>query len=102
MEAAQQAKEAAALKAQSIKGAAKGAAEAAEGAKLIFCPYVEAEAPKAKQEAKRKAGRRKRIREKAEGRKGQLSLLAFAFPSCQPKGAFGSHQGSFSPIEKQR
>jgi hypothetical protein len=63
---------------------------------------VEAEAPKASVEAKRKAGRKNRIRKKAEGRKGQLSLLAFAFPSCQPKGAFGSHQGSFSPIEKQR
>lgn len=37
-EAAQQAKEAAAPKAQSIKGAAKGAAEAAEGEKVIFCP----------------------------------------------------------------
>jgi hypothetical protein len=37
-EAAQSAKEAAAPKAQSIKGAAKGAAEAAEGAKLIRLP----------------------------------------------------------------
>jgi hypothetical protein len=37
-EAAQQAKEAAAPKAESMKGAAKGAAEAREGEKLICFP----------------------------------------------------------------
>jgi hypothetical protein len=67
-EAAQSAKEAAAPKAQSMKGAAKGAAEAAEGAAVIWRPYVEAEAPKASVEAKRKAGSRKRVMAAQEGR----------------------------------
>jgi hypothetical protein len=85
MEAAQQAKEAAAPKAQSRKGAAKGAAEAAEGAKLIFCPYVEAEAPKAKQEAKRKAGSRKRCMEgkRKEGKASFRGWLSLFHPASQ-------------------
>jgi len=51
-----------------MKGAAKGAAEAAEGAAVIWRPYVEAEAPKASVEAKRKAGSRKRVMAVQEGR----------------------------------